>query len=54
MRLFVLTAGLATISALSLSAAKAAPAQAGPTRSGRPVAQAFGDKEASALALTLT
>ena len=54
MRLIVLATGLATISALSLSAAKAAPAQAGPTRSGRPVAQAFGDKEASALALTLT
>ena len=47
MQLFVLATGLATISAFSLSVGKAAQAQAGTERSGRLVAQAFGDKEAA-------
>jgi len=46
MRLIVLAASLATISALRLSAAKAAPAQAGTARRGRAVAQALGDSTA--------
>ena len=47
MRLIVLATGLATISAFSLSVGNAAQAQAGTERSGRLVAQAFGDKEAA-------
>ena len=47
MRLIVLATGLATVSAFSLSVGKAAQAQAGTERSGRLVAQAFGDKEAA-------
>ena len=44
MRLIVLAASLATISALRLSVAKAAPAQVGKARHGRALAQsAFGE-----------